>query len=89
MGNTSSTADPTEDVPGSNDAKYGPVPREEQTFDIEFLEIAPTPMPMYDLTESDRPLLAWLMIAVETNLHSSGSAVRSRRDTENLQRRGP
>jgi len=33
-------------VPGHNDAFYGPVPKAEQIFDIEFLEIAPSPIPV-------------------------------------------
>lgn len=31
-------------VPGHNNATYGPVPKEDQIFDVEFLEIAPTPI---------------------------------------------
>jgi hypothetical protein len=38
-----------EHVPGSNHATYGPVPVEEQIFWIEYLEIAPLPIPTYDL----------------------------------------
>lgn len=34
-------------VPGSNNATYGPVPVGEQIFDIEYLEIAPWPIPTY------------------------------------------
>lgn len=34
-------------VPGHNDAFYGPVPKAEQIFDIEFLEVAPSPIPVY------------------------------------------
>jgi len=33
-------------VPGDNDAYYGPVPKTEQIFEIEFLEIAPSPIPV-------------------------------------------
>ncbi|KAH7356817.1 hypothetical protein BKA65DRAFT_215444 [Rhexocercosporidium sp. MPI-PUGE-AT-0058] len=33
-----------EKVPGHNNATYSPVPKEEQLFSVEFLEIAPTPM---------------------------------------------
>jgi hypothetical protein len=33
-------------VPGHNDAFYGPAPKAEQIFDIEFLEIAPSPIPV-------------------------------------------
>jgi len=32
-------------VPGSNNATFGPVPEEDQLFRVEFLEIAPTPVP--------------------------------------------
>ena len=35
-------------VRGHNDAIYGPVPKEDQLLDIEFLEIAPTPIIAYD-----------------------------------------
>lgn len=31
-------------VPGHNNAVYGPVPKEDQLFDVGFLEIAPTPI---------------------------------------------
>ncbi|KAK3325222.1 hypothetical protein B0H66DRAFT_114538 [Apodospora peruviana] len=31
-------------VPGHNDAFYGPIPKAQQIFDIEFLEIAPSPI---------------------------------------------
>lgn len=31
-------------VPGHNDAIYDTVPKEDQILDIEFLEIAPTPI---------------------------------------------
>jgi len=34
-------------VPGHNDAIYSPVPKEDQLFDVEFLEIAPTPIIAY------------------------------------------
>ena len=33
-------------IPGHNDAFYGPVPKAKQIFDIEFLEIAPSPIPV-------------------------------------------
>jgi hypothetical protein len=32
---------------GTNNATYGPVPEAEQLFDIEFLEIAPSPFLVY------------------------------------------
>jgi glycerol-3-phosphate cytidylyltransferase-like family protein len=35
-------------VPGHNDAVYDAVPKEDQIFKIEFLEIAPTPIIAYD-----------------------------------------
>lgn len=35
-------------VPGHNDAIYGPVPKNDQIFKVEFLEIAPTPIVSYD-----------------------------------------
>jgi len=35
---------PRQRVPGDNDAYYGPVPKAEQIFEIEFLEIAPSPI---------------------------------------------
>ncbi|CAJ2507674.1 Uu.00g088600.m01.CDS01 [Anthostomella pinea] len=31
-------------VPGHSDAIYGPVPKEDQLFEVDFLEIAPTPI---------------------------------------------
>lgn len=33
-------------VPGHNNATYGPVPRTEQLFEIEFYEIAPSTVPV-------------------------------------------
>ncbi|KAI1744723.1 hypothetical protein F4680DRAFT_443995 [Xylaria scruposa] len=33
-------------VPGNNNVTYGPVPKEEQLFQVEFLEIAPSPIPL-------------------------------------------
>ncbi|KAK4621520.1 hypothetical protein CLAFUW4_07235 [Fulvia fulva] len=44
----------TNAVPGNNNATYGPVPKAEQIFTIEFLEIAPLPMPV------DRYTFFWL-----------------------------
>lgn len=37
-------------VPGHNNVNYGPVPEAEQLFKLEYLEIAPTPIPVYDKT---------------------------------------
>jgi hypothetical protein len=34
-------------VPGNNNATYGPVSQAEQLLDIEFLDIAPSPIPVY------------------------------------------
>lgn len=34
-------------VPGHSNALYGPVPKENQLLDIEFLEVAPTPIDAY------------------------------------------
>ena len=34
-------------VRGHSDAIYGPVPKEDQLLDVEFLEIAPTPIIAY------------------------------------------
>lgn len=31
-------------VEGHSDATYGPVPKEDQVFNVEFLEISPTPI---------------------------------------------
>ncbi|RYP80337.1 hypothetical protein DL769_002517 [Monosporascus sp. CRB-8-3] len=39
-------------VPGHNNATYGPVPKVDQLFQVEFLEIAPSPIPVYDITFS-------------------------------------
>ncbi|RYP65608.1 hypothetical protein DL771_008216 [Monosporascus sp. 5C6A] len=33
-------------VPGHNNATYGPVPKVDQLFQVEFLEIAPSPIPV-------------------------------------------
>jgi len=41
-----SMADTTEKVPGHNNATYCRVPRGEQLFEVEFLEIAPDPVPV-------------------------------------------
>jgi len=34
-------------VPGHNNAFYGPVPKQDQLFVVDYLEIAPTPIPVY------------------------------------------
>lgn len=39
-------------VPGNNNATYGPVPKVDQLFQIEFLDIAPSPIPVYGRTSS-------------------------------------
>jgi hypothetical protein len=39
--------EPTIKVPGNNNATYGPVPKAEQLLKIEFLDIAPSPIPVY------------------------------------------
>ena len=44
-------------VYGSNNATYGPVPKEEQLFQIEFLEIAPSPFEVYAPESHKKPLL--------------------------------
>jgi len=36
-----------EKVPGHSDAVYGSVPKEDQLLDVEFLDIAPTPIISY------------------------------------------
>lgn len=36
-------------VPGHSDATYGPVPKKDQIFKVEFLDIAPTPIIAYVL----------------------------------------
>jgi hypothetical protein len=33
-------------VPGNNNATYGPVPKAEQLMQVEFLDIAPSPIPV-------------------------------------------
>jgi hypothetical protein len=33
-----------EKVPGHSDATYGPVPKANQIFEVEFVDIAPTPI---------------------------------------------
>ena len=47
---TTSELDNNLSVPGHNNATYGPVPRSEQLFNIQFLEIAPTPWEVYEIT---------------------------------------
>ncbi|KAK1752637.1 hypothetical protein QBC47DRAFT_463182 [Echria macrotheca] len=42
--NILNTESPRERVPGDNEAVYGPIPKAEQIFHIEFLEIAPSPI---------------------------------------------
>jgi hypothetical protein len=42
-------------VPGHNNATYGPVPKADQLFQVEFLEIAPSPIPRYDTTPCSLP----------------------------------
>ena len=37
---------PKQYVPGHNNAFYGPIPKASQIFNIEFLEIAPSPIPV-------------------------------------------
>jgi hypothetical protein len=34
-------------VPGHNNVTYGPVPKAEQLFKLEYLEVTPTPIPVY------------------------------------------
>lgn len=33
-------------VPGTNNATYGPTPKASQLFEIEYLEVAPSPIPV-------------------------------------------
>lgn len=42
--------DGTVKVPGHNNATYGPMPKGDQLLLVEFLEIAPSPIPVYDTT---------------------------------------
>ncbi len=44
---TISEPDHERKVPGSNNATYGPVPRSEQLFHVDFLSIAPSPWELY------------------------------------------
>ncbi|KAH8888098.1 hypothetical protein GQ53DRAFT_843817 [Thozetella sp. PMI_491] len=44
--NTPTEPEVTSKVPGNNNAIYGPVPERDQIFRIEFLEIAPLPIPV-------------------------------------------
>jgi len=34
-------------VPGHNNGTYGPVPEAKQLFKLEYLEVTPTPIPVY------------------------------------------
>jgi len=45
--NTMANDESTLKVPGHNNATYGPVSKESQLFEIEFFEIAPSPIPTY------------------------------------------
>lgn len=38
------TLEDPQKVPGNNHVTYGPVPREDQLFDVEFFDVAPTPL---------------------------------------------
>lgn len=61
-------------VPGHNSATYGPVPKGDQLFQVEFLEIAPSPIPVYDptpsypLPEAYSPLFGLNLLVVGTKL---------------------
>ncbi|EME43460.1 hypothetical protein DOTSEDRAFT_25396 [Dothistroma septosporum NZE10] len=46
MNDTHISVNPFVKVPGNNNATYGPVPKAEQIFTIEFLEIVPALMPV-------------------------------------------
>lgn len=37
-------------VPGNNNATFGPVPKAEQLMQVEFLDIAPSPIPVYAIS---------------------------------------
>ena len=43
---SSSSPSPKQFVPGHNNAYYGPIPLPSQIFDIDFLEIAASPIPV-------------------------------------------
>jgi hypothetical protein len=43
-------------IPGHNNATYGPIPEKDQLFRIEFLEIAPSPIPVYGKTSQSQSL---------------------------------
>lgn len=38
---------PSSRVFGTNNATYGPIPLADQVFEVEFLEMAPSPLPVY------------------------------------------
>ncbi|KAF7128414.1 hypothetical protein CNMCM5793_003144 [Aspergillus hiratsukae] len=44
-------------VAGHSDAIYDPVPKQDQLFKVEFLEVAPTPIPSKDLALPDEGLV--------------------------------
>ncbi|KAI0190357.1 hypothetical protein EV127DRAFT_365058 [Xylaria flabelliformis] len=48
LGHTGTMSKPEEksSVPGHNNVTYGPVPKEDQLFQVELLEIAPSPIPL-------------------------------------------
>lgn len=71
-GVTSGTAGP---VYGNNNATYGPVPRSEQIFEIESLEIAPSPIIPYVALPKNVVQQAYSQPSpIATNSSSSSSA---------------
>ena len=61
-------------VYGSNNATYGPVPKEEQLFQIEFLEIAPSPFEVCAPESHKKPLLADRFMLTPTALAATASS---------------
>lgn len=53
-------------VPGHSDATYSVVPVDDQLFEVEFLEVAPTPIRAYVAQESSQPpstpLFPWVQL---------------------------
>ncbi|KAK4994554.1 hypothetical protein LTR66_005443 [Elasticomyces elasticus] len=60
-------------VPGTNNATYGPVPKAEQIFEVEFLVIAPSPIPV------DETVFVWLRGEI---LPSRGTALDTLNDAD-------
>lgn len=58
-------------VPGHNNATYGPIPKAEQVFQIEQFEVSPLPVPVFDhLSQLTKTIETNVSIGTELSLHS-------------------